>query len=373
MDKLQKGAGQYQVHLGLPPAKESTGSYAQWHMTKEQLGHVLKNWDKVQWERRSDSRPSAEAKFHSTAITRNKLSKPIANYLERHGKPTGRVLYHGVGRDDIGAKELGAYRYDPYHPDSSVRQEPNGKFDEVHSHYTLNVVDKDTGFKILSHIHGLLSDGGKAVVSVRRDLKKTDPKMTALAKGAARRIFGPFNPDSEEYKDHASDLPQWQEDANPEARDTLFSEPNKMTAGERHRAFNKLAAKTKMRRNILTGEREFLLHRGMSKKERDGAIKKDETGKEYAAHTGSSSWTPHYEVARGFAADYSGLAHDGQTRGDLLSKHPEYFKRHTVSAWIPESKIKGSVHQLGHPNLPSHGEHEIIVAPNHNSDLADPG
>lgn len=162
-------AGQFQVHLGLTPSKESTGKYAQWHLTKEQLGHVLKNWGSVQWEHRSGSRQSSEGKFHSTAITRNKLSTPIAGYLSKH-KPNGRVLYHGCGRDDIGAKALGAERHDPYHPDKAVQAMPKGKFDEVHSHYTLNVVDKNVGHKILSHIHSLMSDNGKAVISVRRDL-----------------------------------------------------------------------------------------------------------------------------------------------------------------------------------------------------------
>ena len=169
--RLEKtDAGQYQVHLGVPPSKESTGKYAQWHLNKEQLGHVLKNWDKVQWEHRSGSRPSSEGKFHSTAITRNKLSTPIAGYLDRH-EPQGRVLYHGCGRDDVGAKALGAERHDPYHPDPAVQAMPKGKFNEIHSHYTLNVVDKDVGHKILSHIHGLMADDGKAVISVRRDLK----------------------------------------------------------------------------------------------------------------------------------------------------------------------------------------------------------
>lgn len=171
--KLEKSdPGQFWVHLGLEPSKESTGKYAQWHLTKEQLGHVLKNWHEVKWDHVSASRPSSSEKFHSTAITRNKLSTPIDNYLKIH-KPAGRVLYHGVGRDEIGAKALGAEKYDPFHPDPKVRQVPNGSFDEIHSHYTLNVVDKDVGKQILNHIHGLLNDGGKAVISVRRDLHRS--------------------------------------------------------------------------------------------------------------------------------------------------------------------------------------------------------
>jgi len=169
-DELEKSeAAQYHVHLGLDPSRQSTGKYAQWHLTKEQLAHVLKNWDKVKWEMRGSSRPSKEGQHHSTAISRNKLSAPLQGYLDRN-EPKGKVLYHGVGRDEVGAKALGADKFDPYHPDEAVRQAPKGPYDEIHSHYTLNVVDKPTGFNILKHIHGLLKPGGKAVVSVRRDL-----------------------------------------------------------------------------------------------------------------------------------------------------------------------------------------------------------
>jgi hypothetical protein len=179
LEKAGKKAGQYHVHLGVDPSRQSTGKYAQWHLTKEQLGHILKNWHKVKWEQRGDSRPSDEGKFHATAISRNKLSTPIEGYLKQN-KPKSKVLYHGVGRDDVGAKALGADRYDPYHPDEKVRQAPKGPYDEIHSHYTLNVVDKPTGYNILKYIHGLLKPGGKAVVSVRRDLPPRLEKKIGL-------------------------------------------------------------------------------------------------------------------------------------------------------------------------------------------------
>lgn len=190
-ERLSKSsAGQYHVNLGIKPVKESTGKFAQWHVSKDDLANILKNWDSVGWDLRGNSRPSSEEKFHSTAISRNKLSTPIESYL-KHNKPQGRVLYHGVGRDDIGAKALGAEKYDPFHPDENVRKAPTGNFDEVHSHYTLNVVDKDTGKKILEHIHGLLNDNGKAVISVRRDLgslkkARVDKDMTISARRIAR-------------------------------------------------------------------------------------------------------------------------------------------------------------------------------------------
>ena len=169
LQALLEGA-QYQVDLGVPPAVKKSGAYAQWQLTKQELKNVINNWDNVSWDQRSISRPSTEGSFHSTAITRNKPPKPIADYLANN-EVSGEVLYHGVGRDEAGAEALGADRYDKYHTDPEITKEPNKVYNEIHSHYTLNVVDKDEGLKILNHIYKLLSSNGKAVISVRRDLK----------------------------------------------------------------------------------------------------------------------------------------------------------------------------------------------------------
>ena len=66
--------------------------------------------------------------------------------------------------------------YDKYHEDPKVRELPKGLFDVVHSHYTLNVVNKETGHEILSHINSLLKNGGHAVISTRRDKSLTNYK-----------------------------------------------------------------------------------------------------------------------------------------------------------------------------------------------------
>lgn len=188
LEKSDEEPGQYHVDLGVPPVKEAKGKYAQWHVSKKELGQILKDWHKVKWDLRGKSRPSTETKHHATAITRQKMSLPIASYLA-HNEPKGRVLYHGVGRDDIGAKALGAEKYDPFHPDPAVRQPPKGPFNEIHSHYTLNVVDRAQGHKILSHIHSLMAPEGKAVISVRRDLPEGPGPLKKSLPGNLRALF----------------------------------------------------------------------------------------------------------------------------------------------------------------------------------------
>jgi len=162
-------AGQFFVHLGVRPTEERPGRYAQWCLTREQLASIIGDWTRVRWWWCSVSRPSTEGKYHATAKARKSLPAPLARYLT-HNSPLGRVLYHGVGRDDLGAKALRADVYDPHHPDPQVRVLPTGPYNEIHSHYTLNVVSGEVGYAILKHIHDLLSEGGRAIISVRRDL-----------------------------------------------------------------------------------------------------------------------------------------------------------------------------------------------------------
>ena len=55
-------------------------------------------------------------------------------------------------------------------------------YGHIHSHYTLNVVTKAEGKKIIQHIYDLLSEKGKAIISVRRDVDlvgKIDPSLKA--------------------------------------------------------------------------------------------------------------------------------------------------------------------------------------------------
>jgi len=168
-------SAQYLVDLKVVEPTMTTSSYALYVLSVEDLKRVLREWDKVSWVKEAgDVRDPEDGEFHPTAIARPSAPAPIRDFLKK-GEPrkSGRVLYHGVGRDESGTKALsmGGKRtvqiYDPYHEDEKVTKVPEGKFDEVHNHYTLNVVTKAEGKKILQEISKLLS--GVLVVSVRRD------------------------------------------------------------------------------------------------------------------------------------------------------------------------------------------------------------
>jgi hypothetical protein len=169
------------------PSRAKTRQYAQYHLTAHDIGVILGEWDTIAptWEpvvanftgtaRQLAGRRNA---YHPTTITRAAAPRPIRDYLaslspdQLAARRDMRVLYHGVGRDAAGAELLGACAtFDPYHPDPEVRRPPAGKFDEIISCYTLNVVDQKVGKAILEEILGLLAFGGRAIITVRRDLR----------------------------------------------------------------------------------------------------------------------------------------------------------------------------------------------------------
>ena len=179
------------------------------------LSHVVEN--------KAEAQPSG---LHGTAISRiDKDSKdaavrekmkgreiytpstPIADHVLNGAGEGKKILYHGCGRDFGGALALAGpgaqlhkeplmidgkhatddsknylyhnhkivggtnevHLYDPFHYDNSLKSLPKGKFDEVHSHYTMNVIDHETGGNVMNEISSKLKPNGKAVVTARRD------------------------------------------------------------------------------------------------------------------------------------------------------------------------------------------------------------
>lgn len=108
---------------------------------------------------------------HKTAIRRKRPSAPIGWLfnsgifsLWEFGKKT--VLDYGCGHG-TDADYFGMEKYDPhFYP---VR--PKGKFKTVFCTYVLNVIPKSEEEAVLEDIKSLLLKGGRAYVTVRRDIK----------------------------------------------------------------------------------------------------------------------------------------------------------------------------------------------------------
>lgn len=152
---------QYCVSLPARPAKETRG-YALWKLTRSELGRLLGRMK----ARKTRSGPSG----FRTAIARRRAPAPMRSLSGR----SGACLYHGVGRDQPGVRALRkrcrvVTAYDPHHPDPRMRKRPRGKYDEILSIYTLNVVSTAEGRRVLREIHRMLKPGGRAVLAVRRD------------------------------------------------------------------------------------------------------------------------------------------------------------------------------------------------------------
>lgn len=171
-----------------------------------------------------------------------------------------------------------------------------------------------------------------------------------LEKGAMSRLAPGFDPGKIDPADRRN-LANWQEGAVPEARDALPA----MDANARMRALHHLSAKTQVRKDA-NGQREFLLHRGMGADEISRA--KSPTG-DYCNHDKVTSWTPKKNTARLFAMNY----------GD-----DDKYKN-VISAWVHEKFIRtipvqlGS-HQVGRARNELRPEHEVVVEPYHDSEIA---
>lgn len=172
---------------------------------------------------------------------------------------------------------------------------------------------------------GLINQKIQAKVDFNNEEEKiaaNEHSKTDLKKGSLQRR-NPFNPLSKENQDRLDEQRQWTHDEHTPARDRLPA----MEGSARVRALNKLAAKTHVRKHPETGERLFLMHRGMGREEYKNSHdhKNGTTNYDKGDRT---SWTPKYDVPYDFAGKGGGV----------------------VSAWIPESAIVHSSNQFNSPS-----------------------
>ncbi len=192
-------------------------------------------------------------------------------------------------------------------------------------------------------------------------------KSRQLKKGAARRLYGKFNPLKELGEEGAKDTAMWisgsfgDTDGNHDPRKAI----PETTPNARLRMLNKLSNRTKSRINAKTGKREFLLHRQMSEWEHD----KFRNGNTISHPKTHSSWTPFL----GNITESSGI----YSRSNFDPEDTASYN-HVVSAWIPESHIKtflpqyGDVSEsrkIGPVSERQAKEQEVVVRPSHNSEI----
>jgi len=156
------------------------------------------------------------------------------------------------------------------------------------------------------------------------DLAANENTITDLMKGSFQRR-NPFNPVKDVSPDERHAVEYWQGSGGERHKVPEMSEAVKK------RALRVLHKKTDVRRHPETGERMFLLHRGVS----DYENKKGKLDSK-------SSWTPDYKVAARFATQYLGAGASGSS-----------IPKPTVwSAWIPESAIHHIPAAVGDSKLP---------------------
>jgi len=108
---------------------------------------------------------------HRTAIRRSKVSAPT-KWLKNKELIIGRWLDYGCGYG-YDADHLEGCKYDPHYFPTL----PIGKFDTIICNYVLNVIPEEGRQEVVEHIYNLLKKGGKAYISVRRDIDKPTTTM----------------------------------------------------------------------------------------------------------------------------------------------------------------------------------------------------
>lgn len=157
----------------------SNGGFATWEFTKPELAELLANWNReVSFGQHTEGTASPWV----TAIPRPKAALPIREHLKKGPRPPSkcRVLYHGMGKDKPGLAALRrsgaceAAGYDKYSPNDDERVLPGGKFSEVVSNFTLNVVNEAEAKQVVRELHDKLRADGRAVITTRRDVCKLE-------------------------------------------------------------------------------------------------------------------------------------------------------------------------------------------------------
>jgi hypothetical protein len=205
---------------------------------------------------------------------------------------------------------------------------PHAEHNRQNPHLTRYADQKATILPDFAHQHG--------EQSIYTTLKKRE---VIMMKGAMKRLAA-YDPSKDiNVEDHKA-IENWTQGDETHYRDDIPAmHPNAKT-----RALHKLSGVTQVRRHPETGERMFLLHRGMDMHE----LKQNHTNGQsvYGPKTKTTSWTPHYDIADNFARD---------------RERPEDGR--VVSAWIPESGIHHIPNATVIPdeNKQFRNEHEIIV------------
>lgn len=119
---------------------------------------------------RMDTAQLAQSNAHKTAIRRYRgLSTPMKVMCSQFKifRNDDVVLDYGCGRGED-ADKLDFKKYDPHF----FPNMPEGQFDVVVCNYVLNVLPIDKQDELVAKILAKVKAGGKAYITVRRDVKK---------------------------------------------------------------------------------------------------------------------------------------------------------------------------------------------------------
>lgn len=160
-------------HLGTPDGSEADAD--QWVLVKLGIAILYKGPLCLEWvpddvvagllgASANPMTPGELKQGARTAMARRSVSVPMA-LLSKKGLLVGRTLDYGCGRGQD-ADHFKMAKYDP----TWFPVKPAGPFDTITSNYVLNVTPPRVEAEILADIRSLLTPGGIAYITVRRDV-----------------------------------------------------------------------------------------------------------------------------------------------------------------------------------------------------------
>lgn len=245
--------------------------------------------------------------FHDDLEQPSRTIFTITDNNKKHGKPISQLEVDHEGSEGQGAQSQLAWTHENHRGgglNSDLHRLATRHFGTLHSDERLSPASHNIWSKM----------NNKDIKTKLRGQDDINTFHTAkwigkseLAKGSLQSRT-PYNPNQESVDDRVH-TEGWTTGNENFYRDDI---PQMKDDNSRVRALHKLHGSTQVKKHPKTGERMFLLHRGMGADEID--------------HDDLSSWTPSYDIASSFASDYGG---------------------NVKSAWIPESQIHHIPKQIG--------------------------
>jgi GNAT superfamily N-acetyltransferase len=318
-----------------------------------------------------------DMKIHAISDHKEPFKKPLSvlatnqdftpdGYQRTVAQTTGTDPLHQGQGHGTRLKKLAAKFHGKLYSDGIISEREHKSWQKLKENKNFKTKISPTQYDMADKKGGEHYDYNEDALEQRHVVKYKKPSKLAASEGVENNLFkGSFQSRNKARisPEEIENTKIWvnatsNSDQEPRAFHRKIREKLQQPSETLNRLKQKLPKQTQVKRHPETGELMVLLHRGMSGEEFDSYVKDKNIN-----HDRSTSWTPNKAIASTFVF------------GDRSKK--------LVSAWVPFSKIKSAPFLTPDKDQKNglergsifvkapRSENEIIVAPNHNSLIAE--